>query len=121
MDTQGTPASHAEVHSLVGLAEKALAMDVGDNGRVSVPVISLPGLKVVVLAIKKNAKWAEHSTAGRITVQPLRGHIQIRAAGTLHDLPAGHLLALDSNVVHDVEALEDSAFLLTVSKAVSNP
>jgi quercetin dioxygenase-like cupin family protein len=31
------------------------------------------------------------------------------------DLPAGHLLALDAAVPHDVEALEDSAFLLTIA------
>jgi hypothetical protein len=31
------------------------------------------------------------------------------------DLPAGHLLALDQCVPHDVEAAEDSAFLLTLS------
>jgi hypothetical protein len=31
------------------------------------------------------------------------------------DLPAGNLLALDQCVSHDVEASEDSAFLLTLS------
>jgi hypothetical protein len=31
------------------------------------------------------------------------------------DLPTGHLLVLDQNVPHDVEAEEDSAFLLTLS------
>jgi hypothetical protein len=31
------------------------------------------------------------------------------------DLPAGHLLALESSIEHDVEALEESGFLLTVA------
>jgi hypothetical protein len=31
------------------------------------------------------------------------------------DLPVGHVLALDRNVHHDVEALVDSAFLLTIA------
>jgi len=31
------------------------------------------------------------------------------------DLPAGHLLALDRALPHDVKALEDSAFLLTIA------
>jgi quercetin dioxygenase-like cupin family protein len=31
------------------------------------------------------------------------------------ELPAGHLLALDRAVPHDVKALEDSAFLLTIA------
>jgi quercetin dioxygenase-like cupin family protein len=39
----------------------------------------------------------------------------MRVAGQEFDLPAGHLLALDAAVPHDVEALEDSAFVLTVA------
>jgi hypothetical protein len=31
------------------------------------------------------------------------------------DLPAGHMLALERALPHDVEALEDSAFLLTIT------
>jgi hypothetical protein len=31
------------------------------------------------------------------------------------DLPQGRLLVLDRGVQHDVEALQDSAFLLTVA------
>jgi len=38
-------------------------------------------------------------------------HVEAKA----FDLPAGHLLALERTVPHDVEALEDSAFLLTIA------
>jgi quercetin dioxygenase-like cupin family protein len=38
-------------------------------------------------------------------------HVQDRT----FDLPQGNLLALDRGVAHDVEALEDSAFLLTIA------
>jgi hypothetical protein len=31
------------------------------------------------------------------------------------DLPAGHLLALDRTIEHDLEAVEESAILLTIS------
>ena len=31
------------------------------------------------------------------------------------DLPAGHMLVLERALPHDVEALEDSAFLLTIA------
>jgi hypothetical protein len=39
----------------------------------------------------------------------------MRALGRTFDLPAGSLLALDRGLPHDVEALEDSAFLLTIA------
>lgn len=39
----------------------------------------------------------------------------MHADGRVIDLPMGHVLALDGAVPHDVEALEDSAFLLTIA------
>ena len=53
--------------------------------------------------------------AGRISVQAIAGHIQIHIEGIVLDLPPGHLLALERGIAHDVEALEDSAFLLTIA------
>jgi hypothetical protein len=35
--------------------------------------------------------------------------------GKIVDLPVGHLLVLDRAVLHDVEAQEESAFLLTIA------
>ena len=55
------------------------------------------------------------SAAGRISVQCVAGHMRMHVGGQAFDLPAGHLLALDRALSHDVEALEDSAFLLTIS------
>jgi quercetin dioxygenase-like cupin family protein len=58
---------------------------------------------------------AGHQTEGRISIQTVVGHIQVRAQGRTFDLPAGSLLALDQGIPHDVEALEESAFLLTIA------
>jgi len=39
----------------------------------------------------------------------------VRLADQKVDLSAGELLVLDCGVLHDLEALEESAFLLTIS------
>jgi quercetin dioxygenase-like cupin family protein len=57
----------------------------------------------------------EHRTAARISLQTLAGHIRLKLPGRTVELAAGQLLALDQCVPHDVEAEEDSAFLLTLS------
>ena len=57
----------------------------------------------------------EHKTEGRISVHVLSGHIRLRAAGRTFTLRSGGLLALDHEIPHDVEALEESAFLLTIA------
>ncbi len=58
---------------------------------------------------------SEHMASATISVQTLAGHIRLRLPDRTVDLPMGQLLVLDQGVRHDVEAVEDSAFLLTMS------
>jgi len=53
---------------------------------------------------------------GRISVQTLDGHIRMHAGDRTFDLVKGKVLVLDHAVPHDVEAIADSAFLLTVAQ-----
>ena len=64
---------------------------------------------------KGNARLHEHKATGRISVQTIAGHIRMHVRDKVIDLPAGHMLALERALPHDVEALEDSAFLLTIA------
>jgi len=85
------------------------------TGRSSKTLVKYPDLRIVLIAMKANTRMHEHTAAGRISVHSLYGHIQLRLPEQVVDLPAGHLLALDQCVPHDVEASEDSVFLLTLS------
>jgi quercetin dioxygenase-like cupin family protein len=72
-------------------------------------------LRIVLTALRAGARIPEHRTEGRISIQLLRGHMLVRAEGRTFDLAVGSLLALDQGLPHDVEALDDSAFLLTIA------
>jgi quercetin dioxygenase-like cupin family protein len=85
------------------------------TGRSSKTLVKHPDLRIVLIAMKANTRMHEHTAAGRISVHTLTGHIRLHLPGRIVDLPAGRLLALDQCVPHDVEAAEDSAFLLTLS------
>jgi quercetin dioxygenase-like cupin family protein len=85
------------------------------TGRSSKTLVKYPDLRIVLIAMKANTRMHEHTAAGKISVQLLNGHIRLHLPEKVVDLPAGHLLALDQCVPHDVEATEDSAFLLTLS------
>jgi quercetin dioxygenase-like cupin family protein len=78
-------------------------------------LIKYGNLRVVLTALRADARLALHQTDGRVTIQTIAGHIQVRADGRTFELPAGRLLALDRGVAHQVEALDDSAFLLTIA------
>jgi quercetin dioxygenase-like cupin family protein len=85
------------------------------TGRSSKTLVKYPDLRIVLIAMKANTRMHEHAAAGRISVHSLNGHIRLHLPEQVVDLPVGHLLALDQCVPHDVEAAEDSAFLLTLS------
>jgi len=85
------------------------------GGRNSKTLVKHPDFRVVLTVLKSNARLHEHKAAGRISVQTIAGHIRMHVQDKLFDLPAGHMLALERALPHDVEALEDSAFLLTIA------
>jgi quercetin dioxygenase-like cupin family protein len=98
----------AEIERLRG--EKAW-----ESGRNSKTLAKHPDFSVVLMVLKSGARLHEHKTAGSISVQTIAGHIRMHAPGKTLDLPVGHLLTLEGEVLHDVESLDDSAFLLTIA------
>ena len=84
----------------------------GQNART---LLKYDDFRVVLTALQAKARMPEHKTEGRISVHVLSGHIHLRAAGRTFSLRPGGLLALDHGVPHSVEALEESAFLLTIA------
>ena len=86
-----------------------------ETGRNAKTMVKYEDFRIVLTAIKGGARIQEHHSAGRISVQTVAGHIRMRALGREFDLPKGRLLVLDRGVQHDVEALQDSAFLLPVA------
>jgi quercetin dioxygenase-like cupin family protein len=98
----------AEVHRLKAEA----TWSTGQNART---LIKYDDLRVVLTTLQSGARMPEHQTDGRLSVQVLSGHIQVRASGRTFNLRAGGLLALDRGIRHDVTAVEESAFLLTLA------
>lgn len=71
--------------------------------------------RLVLISMEKMAQMKEHHADGTLSVQILKGSIRFTAHGKAHELHAGALLTLGASIKHEVEALEDSAFLLTIS------
>ena len=84
----------------------------GHNART---LIKYDDLRVVLMALKAGSHIPEHKANGRISVQVLSGHIRLNASGRAFDLLPGSLLALDEREPHDLEALDESAVLLTIA------
>lgn len=74
-----------------------------------------PDFRIVLVTMKTGGRLEEHHAAGRISVHTLAGRVRLQLPDGTVDLPAGQLLALEPGIKHDVEALEESVFLLTIA------
>jgi quercetin dioxygenase-like cupin family protein len=124
------PGDSIEVlHRLPGLAEPLLQIDLErelqqlrredswqrETGRSSKTLAKYPDFRIVLILMKGGTRMRQQRAEGRVSIQQLKGHACIHLADRKVNLPAGHLLILDCGVLHDVEALEESALLLTIS------
>ena len=72
------------------------------------------GINVALMMLKKGAKLQEHHTRAPITIQVIEGRVNLIAGGKTQLVTAGMIAALDRAIDHSVEALEESALVLTV-------
>jgi len=72
-------------------------------------------LRLVLTTLKQGAIVKEHRAPGSAVVQTLSGRIRLGLPDQTVELPTGALVVLEPNLPHDVEALEESAFTITIA------
>ncbi|HKV93397.1 MAG TPA: cupin domain-containing protein [Candidatus Angelobacter sp.] len=90
-----------------------------DAGRRSKMLAKYPEFRLVLVTMKPGTRWSDHKTSSRILVQVLRGRIRFHTPNAAFELRIGQLITLDPGVLHSVDSLEESAFLLTLSSAAN--
>ena len=70
---------------------------------------------VAIFAFESGGGMREHSAPGVVTVQVLKGALEINVAGETHHIAAQNVLVIPPGARHDVTAIEPSQMLLTVS------
>jgi len=84
------------------------------TGRSSRTLVKQPDFRIVLVAMKAATELKDHRADGRISIHTIVGHLRLKLPDQIIEVPAGHLLALDRGITHDVEAVEESVFLLTI-------
>jgi quercetin dioxygenase-like cupin family protein len=85
------------------------------TGRSSKTLAKYPDFRIILVLMKANTQMNEHRAEGRISIHQLLGKMCIHLPDQKINMEVGQLLVLDCGMVHNVEALEESAFLLTVA------
>ena len=88
----------------------------GKNGQASSTLVKHEDLRIVLICLKAGHRIEKHRASGPISIQPIDGRIRLELPNRMVEVTVGHLLVLEPGVVHDVEAVGDTSFLLTVGR-----
>ncbi len=72
-------------------------------------------LRVVLTVMKQGAALREHKVPGTALIQVLSGRVRLGASGKDVELSSGRLLILERDLPHDLEAVEESAFVISIA------
>lgn len=85
------------------------------SGHTAKTLAKYSDFRVVLIVMKSGGRLEKHQTEGRISVHALDGRIRFSTAERSVELAAGQMLMLEHDIPHDVEAVDDSAILLTIA------
>ena len=83
-----------------------------DHGHNARTLLKNDGFRTVLVVLKAGARVQETETYHHLALHSLEGRLRVHLPERAVELPAGGLLGIGPSVPHDIEALEDSAFLL---------
>ena len=91
------------------------------HGHAARTIVRADDLRVVLIAIRTGAHIAEHVAQATVAIQVVSGRVRIRLPrlarqheDRFEELSPGRLLAMEGGLAHSVEALEESALLVTL-------
>ena len=117
------PGSNADGTTIADLAHFDLLREMADSeqckpwpsGIHARTLYKKQDFRVVLICMEAGAQMKEHHVDGTSSVQILKGQIRYSTQGQVYELRAGSLLTLGASIKHEVEAMEETGFLLTIS------
>lgn len=87
-----------------------------ESGRSAETLVKYDEFRIVLVRMRQGSYMSHHRAEGPISIQAIKGNVLVHLPGDrVEALEPGDLLTLERCLEHDVEALEESAFLLTIA------
>jgi quercetin dioxygenase-like cupin family protein len=85
-----------------------------ETGHNAKELVKYADLRIALIVLKPWKRIEGHKADARISMHTVYGRIKLHMPDETAQLGAGQLLTLERGVVHDIEAEEESAILLTI-------
>ncbi len=89
------------------------------NGHNARTLAKYPDMRIVLAVAQRGVRIKPHEPDERIAIQVLRGHVRFEVGDQVIDAHEGQLVTVDRGIAHEIEAVEESAFVLHVSWPVT--
>ena len=76
-------------------------------------------MRMVLIALHKDAEMVKHSAKGMISIQVLEGEIEFVTADQTINLSSGQVLVLHEGIAHSIRTRKETVFLLTITNALA--
>lgn len=90
-----------------------------ESDRNAITVFKTNGMRIVLIALHKDAEMTKHRAEGMISLQVLEGKIKFTTDDQSVELGRGQMLALHEGLSHSVLAKEETIFLLTLTTTLA--
>lgn len=77
-------------------------------------IARLETLRLTLMKLKAGSLVRQHKSKHQASIQTVSGRVVLHTSEGQADLPAGRIAVLERSTLHDIEALADSAILITV-------
>jgi quercetin dioxygenase-like cupin family protein len=100
---------------LIGAEDETLRefADTSKSGRAAKTLVKQGPLRVTLVALKRGTALPPHHVDGPVSIQVLRGYLELTTDKGAIPLPSGILVTLEAGLTHAATAVEDSAILIT--------
>jgi quercetin dioxygenase-like cupin family protein len=86
------------------------------DGHAARTLVREDDIRIILMVMRAGARIAEHRANDTASIHTLSGNVRLRLPDHDAELPAGRLLVLERGLRHAVEAVAESAFLLTLGR-----
>lgn len=85
-----------------------------ERDRNAITLYKTNGMSIVLVALHAGAEMKTHTADGIISLQIIEGRMKFNAGDRFVELDKGEMLTLHKGIPHNVAAIEETVFLLTL-------